>query len=105
MAMHTLAICARPCDQQVKMVDPAAPPARLLHEAIQPPTDTAVNAAVTQLLRAGALCGKTASATVTPLGRLLASLPVSVPLGRLVVVGEALGLGRPASVIAAVALK
>ena len=38
---------------------------------------------------------------VTPLGKLVASLPVSVPLGRLVVIGEALGVGRQASILAA----
>ena len=31
------------------MIDPDAPPAQLLHEALQPPTDTAVAAATFQV--------------------------------------------------------
>ena len=91
------------------MVDPATPPSLVLNEALQPPSDTAVAAAEAQLLCAGALAGELTISpsspseikSPTPMGLLLAALPVSVPLGRLLLLGEALGLGRPAAVLAA----
>ncbi|KOO25951.1 putative ATP-dependent RNA helicase ythdc2-like protein [Chrysochromulina tobinii] len=86
---------------KVKMIDPSAPPAELLQEAIQPPSYAAVHAAIVQLLALGALSGTPDKAVTTPCGQLLASLPVSVPLGRLLLLGEALGLLREASVLAA----
>ena len=83
------------------MIDSDAPPAQTLEEAIQPPTHTAVASAVRSLLALGTLSGEPGRARVTTLGRLLAALPVSVPLGRLLVAGEALGLGRQAAILAA----
>lgn len=100
---------------KVKMMEPAVPPAQLLNEAIQPPTCSRVAAAVTALSALGALSTLPATgapppaaahnagldARVTPLGRLVAALPVSVPIGRLLVLGEALGCGREGALLAA----
>lgn len=107
---------------KVKMMEPAAPPAQLLNEAIQPPTCTRVAAAVAALSALGALYTHPATvappsaeaqdavqdaqdagldARVTALGRLVAALPVSVPIGRLLVLGEVLGCGREGALLAA----
>ena len=103
---------------KVKTIAPDAPPAALLDEAIQPPTTARVAAAVDALgalgalataadggrppsAAAGSLSEGGACARVTTLGRLVASLPVSVPMGRLLVLGEAFGCGRQAALLAA----
>ena len=101
---------------KVRMMEPEVPPAQLLDEAIQPPTGARVAAAVSSLVDLGALCTHGANETtaaasavhelglvtqVTALGRLVAALPVSVPMGRLLVLGEALGCGRQAALLAA----
>ena len=81
---------------KVKMIDPLGAPAALLREAIAPPTQTRVDEAVTSLVRLGAMTAGT-PARVTPIGKLVAALPVSVSLGRLMLLGEALGCGRQAT--------
>lgn len=86
---------------KVKMIDADSPPAELLAEAIQPPANTRVTAALEELLNLGALSGGSHKAKLTPLGRLVAAMPVSAPVGRLLVLGEALGCGRQAAIIAA----
>ena len=82
-------------------MDPTAPAASVLSEAIQPPSAARVDAALRRLVALGALSGSGEATRVTSLGRLIAALPVSAPLGRLLVLGDAFGCGRQAAVIAA----
>ncbi len=59
-----------------------------------------VDEAVTSLVRLGALTGA-APQRVTSIGKLVAALPVSVAVGRLILLGEAVGCARQAAVLAA----
>jgi len=86
---------------KVRLMDPTAPAASVLSEAIQPPSAARVDAALRRLVALGALSGSGEATRVTSLGRLIAALPVSAPLGRLLVLGDAFGCGRQTAVIAA----
>ena len=88
---------------KVKMIDPLGAPAALLREAIAPPPQTRVDEAVASLVRLGAMTGGGGDAPqrVTSIGKLVAALPVSVAVGRLLLLGEALGCGRQAAVLGA----
>ncbi|KAJ1998847.1 hypothetical protein GGI04_004822, partial [Coemansia thaxteri] len=71
---------------------------RLMQAALDPPPQAAVAHAVRDLQRAGAL---DAAEALTPLGRLLARLPVDLPVGKLLIAGALLRCLDPVLTIAA----
>ena len=89
------------------MVDPLGAPAALLREAIALPPQTRVDEAIASLVRLGAMTGGggggggDAPQRVTSIGKLVAALPVSVTVGRLLLLGEVLGCARQAAVLGA----
>jgi HrpA-like RNA helicase len=97
------------------LADGAAPPAgraaggrryvrsakAVLAQAIQPPDMRNVDAALTKLAALGALASAEDTADVTPFGRLLATFPGDLALGRLVAFGAVLGPLPDAIIMAA----
>lgn len=73
----------------------------VLNLAIQSPDVHNVDAALGKLAALGALTSSADEAEVTPFGRMLASFPGDLSLGKLVAVGAALGAAADAIVLAA----
>ncbi|KAJ1625897.1 P-loop containing nucleoside triphosphate hydrolase protein, partial [Pavlovales sp. CCMP2436] len=84
---------------KVKLMQPGASAAQVLAEALEPPEVAALTSATAELVALGTLAA--GGRVVTPLGALVAALPCSAQMGRLCVLGEALGLGRQSAVLAA----
>ena len=68
----------------IKGMGPNLQPADVLQECIEPPAPSRVSAAINSLTMLGAL---DARVQLTPLGRVLLSLPVEAAIGRLCILG------------------